>query len=165
MLVFPYLTRNGVRSLKYRRLTEGKPKNLYIKGITHRLYNPAAYHDASGTIGIAEGEADAIVATEFLDIPTIGIPGVESWKPNRRTWAPIFKNFERVIMFTDGDEINPDTGLRPGEELGKMIVEALGWRVKLVKCPIGEDVSSMVASGREKELLEKVKKEDTDDDD
>lgn len=165
MLVFPYLTKHGVRSVKFRNLGDFGGKNLYPDGIKHRVYNPVAYFEAGPTIGIAEGEMDAIIATEYLGVPSIGIPGTESWKPNRNIWAPVFKNFDRVIIFTDGDAINPNTGVRPGEELGKEIASSLGWRAKVVACPEGEDVSSMVASGRENELLEKMKEEDEDDED
>lgn len=153
MLVFPYLTKHGVKALKFRRLDGGKPKNLVPEGQKVRLYNPNAYFDATGVVGLAEGEADAIAATEVLGVPTLGIPGAEDWKAYKRIWAPLFKNFQKVLVFTDGDPINENTGLRPGEELGKAIRESLTWRVKIVKCPEGEDVSSMVASNRADELV------------
>lgn len=163
MLVFPYLTRAGVRALKFRNLGDGKPKNLVPEGQKLRLYNTAAYFDAGEVIGLAEGEADAICATERLGIPTIGIPGVEAWSANRRVWAPLFKNFPRVLVFTDGDPVNANTGLRPGEELGKAIAESLKWRAKIIKCPEGEDVSSMVANGRKDELTKQFGEDEDND--
>ena len=82
------------------------------------------------------------------------------WKANKRIWAPLFKNFQRVLVFTDGDPFNPNTGLRPGEELGKQIAASLGWRARVIKCPEGEDVSSMVAGGRADELIKQVGSDD-----
>lgn len=160
MLVFPYITKNGIKGLKFRRLDGGKPKNMVPEGQKPRLYNTAAYFDAGDTIGISEGEADAIAATERLGVPTLGVPGAENWTPNKRIWAPLFKNFQKVLVFTDGDRINPETGLRPGEELGKAIQESLSWRVQIIKCPEGEDVSSMVASGNAEHLIKQFGSDD-----
>lgn len=162
MLSIPYLTKHGTRAIRFRNLRDGKPKMAQHLDQPLMLYNPNAYFDAKGAIGLAEGEIDAITATEKLGIPTIGLPGTESWKANRRIWAPLFKNFQKVIVFTDGDKINPETGLRPGEELGKAIRESLKWRARIVSCPEGEDVSSMVAAGRQDELLKQFGDDDED---
>jgi hypothetical protein len=157
MISIPFLTKAGVRAIRFRNLRGGDgPKYLQHTGQTTRLYNTAAYFKANDAIGIAEGEIDAIVATERLEIPTIGIPGCEMWTKYKPVWAPVFKNFQRVYVFTDGDPVNKKTGSRPGEELGKAVAESLGWRVRIIACPEGEDVSSMVAADRSKELLEKL---------
>lgn len=166
MLVFPYITPAGIKGLKFRRLKnddDGRGKNLVHDGQPVRLYNTQAYFDAGDVIGIAEGEADAICATERLGIPTVGIPGSENWKKYKGIWASLFKNFQNVYVFTDGDKINK-LGVRPGEELGKGIVESLGWRARIIRSPEGEDVSSMVAAGRHAEL-EAQYLGDTDEDD
>lgn len=151
MISIPFLTKAGVKAIRFRNLN-GKPKYLQHTGQTTRLYNTDAYFKAGDVIGIAEGEIDAIVATERLEVPTIGIPGCEMWTKYKRVWAPVFKNFQRVYVFTDGDPVNEKTGSRPGEELGKAVAESLGWRVRVIACPEGEDVSSMVASKRADEL-------------
>lgn len=164
MLSIPYITRNGVKAVKYRNLTDSKPKNLVPEGQKVRLYNTNAYFDADEVVGIAEGEADSLVATEVLGIPTLGVPGSEDWKAYRRVWSPLFKNFQKVLVFTDGDPINPNTGLRPGEELGKAIRESLSWRARIVKCPEGEDVSSMVAAGKADELIKQFGDDEDGDD-
>lgn len=164
MLAIPYLTKAGVRAIRFRNLNGGKPKFAQHTGQTGRLYNTNAYFDADSVIGIAEGEIDAIMATERLHIPTIGIAGVEMWTAYRKIWSPGFKDFPTVFVFTDGDPVNELTQERPGEELGKAIQESLGFKAKIVSCPEGQDVSSMVARGRANELLEQMKEEPEDDD-
>lgn len=168
MLVFPYITPAGIKGLKFRRLKpddDGRGKNLVHDGQPVRLYNTAAYFDAGDVIGIAEGEADAICATERLGIPTIGIPGADTWKSNKGVWSSLFKNFQSVYVFTDGDKLNPKTNLRAGEELGKGIVASLGWRARIIRSPEGQDISSMVAAGRHAELEAQYLGDGEDDDD
>ena len=161
MMSIPYLSRGGVKAIKFRNIG-GKPKYAQHTGQAVRLYNVAAFFAAGDVIGIAEGEIDAIVATERLSIPTIGVPGAEMWKAHRTIWTPIFKNFQTVYVFTDGDPIDALTGRRPGEELGTAITESLKWRARVIPSPEGEDVGSMVAAGRAKELLDKLPADDDD---
>lgn len=160
MLSIPYMTPSGVRAIKFRNVTPGaKPKFAQELGQKTRLYNVQAYFDADDMIGLAEGEIDAIAATERLNIPTIGIPGAETWSgDNAITWSTIFKDFRRVVVFADGDPVNEQTGLRPGEEMAKRIVNSLKWRAHVVACPEGEDVSSMVYAGRSEELLMHIRR-------
>lgn len=154
MLVIPYLSPHGIKGIRFRNIG-GTPKFAQHRGQTARLYNTAAYFDAAEQIGIAEGEIDAIAATELLGVPTIGIPGTEMWTAHKDVWAPPFKNFSKVLVFTDGDPVNPKTGNRPGEEMGRAVAESLGWRAHIVDCPEHEDISSMVAAGRGAELTAK----------
>ena len=143
-LAIPYLSKSGPVSIKFRRLGDSGAKFLYHTGQKHRLYNSAAYYDADTTIGICEGEIDAIVATERLGVPTMGIPGAGAWQEKADIWSPVFKDFRRVWIFADGDE--------PGTNLANDIASSLGWRARIVQCAAGEDVGSMVAAGRADEL-------------
>jgi len=165
MLAIPYITKAGIRAIRFRNLGDAGGKYAQHTGQTARLFNTNAYFSNNDDIGIAEGEIDAIIATEFLGIPTLGIPGVESWTAHRKIWAPGFKDFRTVFVFTDGDPINKLTQKRPGEELGRAIQDSLGFKVRLVESPEGQDVSSMVASNRKQELLEQMKEEPEDDGD
>lgn len=148
-LAIPYLSKSGPVSIKFRRLGDIGAKYLYHPGQKHRLYNTAACEDAEHVIGICEGEVDAIVATERLDIPTVGIPGVSAWKENGRIWNPIFKDFTRVFIFADGDDA--------GTGLATEVAESLGWRARVIQCEPGEDIGSMVAAGRADILKELIK--------
>jgi hypothetical protein len=168
MLSIPYLTPRGVKAVKFRRLDGGKPKMAAPKSQPVRLYNTLACFDAGQVIGLAEGEVDAIVATEMLGIPTMGIPGAENWVKYGRIWAPLFKNFRQVLVFKDGDaeqkriRNGQEVMVRPGEELADAIVQSLKQKALVVDCPEPEDVSSMVAAGRAKELSDQWAEDDDD---
>jgi Toprim-like len=144
MLAIPYHSPSGIVSIRFRRI-EGEGKKIsQLPGQANRLYNTDSYFAADQIIGITEGEIDAISATEHLGIPSVGVPGVESWK---REWAPLFRDFSEVLIFADGDS--------PGRDFAHDVAQQIGWRARVVRCPDGEDVSSMCAADRGAELLPK----------
>lgn len=150
MLSIPYLTGRGVRAIKYRRLANGDgPKYTQHQGQKPRLYNSDAFFRADNSIGLCEGEIDAIVASERLGIPTMGIPGSNIWSQMAQYWTPIFKDFRTVFVFADGDDA--------GKSLAGDVAESLGWRARLVYCEPGEDVASMVVAGLAEKLIDKCK--------
>jgi hypothetical protein len=141
MLCIPYLSRRGgVKAIKYRTLTGNGPKCAQYAGQEARLYNTMAWFEADTSIGLTEGEADAICATERLGLPSMGVPGAEVWAAHERVWKIAFKDYATVFVLCDGDQ--------PGRELGKQVSVSLGWRARVIHLPDGQDVSSMVASGR-----------------
>ena len=141
MLSIPYLSPAGVCAMQFRAFSGGGAKYAQPNGQEKRLYNAAAYFDADSTLGIAEGEMDAITATEHLGIPTLGVPSVTAWKDH---WVFNTRDFTEVLIFADGDQ--------PGRDFAYGLAEKVGWRARVVRCPDGEDVSSMVASGRAADL-------------
>lgn len=142
MLAIPYLTPAGARGLKFRSLSQGGGKYAKHAGEKNRLYNAPAYFAAGNTIGLSEGEMDAIAATEHLGVPTLGVPGVEGWK---KPWRQVFTDFSLVFIFGDGDQ--------PGREFAAEMAEAIGDRARIVQCPDHQDVCSMVAADRSADLL------------
>ena len=167
-LSIPYITRNGVQAIKYRCVMDHDCKEYardnhpqHAKyaaplGQEARIFNPAAFFDAEDVLGIAEGEIDAIVATERLGLPTIGIPGVENWTKNRKEWRHTLKDYEHILIFVDGDlpsERHPDGA---GLEFARAVAKDVGPQARLVRCPSGEDVASMVASGQMDTLRERA---------
>jgi hypothetical protein len=141
MLVIPYLSqRGGVKSVKFRRLSGEGPKMSQYQGQDARLYNTDAWFLEDIRIGLTEGEIDAICATECLGLPSMAVPGSEMWAAHERVWRRCFKDFQAVFVLCDGDQ--------PGRNLGRQVASTLGWRANVVDLPDGEDVSSMVASGR-----------------
>jgi hypothetical protein len=167
MLSIPYLTPAGVRSLKFRRLSGNGAKYAQPEGQKARLYNTAAYFAAVDVIGICEGEIDAIAATERLGVPCVGVPGVDHWQANAPYWTPVFKDFGKVLVFSDGDpemcqcsprcEAECVKPVRPGEQLAKRIAQTLGWRAQIIYCPEGQDVASMIALGEAAKLTDQIR--------
>lgn len=130
----PYLGKGGVAAIRFR-MFDGEAKMAVHKGQANRLYNTAAYFKADQVIGLAEGEIDALVATEVFGIPTLGVPGAKNWKD---IWTPLLKDFTRVLIFADGDHA--------GKEAAELLAEHASWRARVIQCPPGEDVASMAAS-------------------
>lgn len=151
-IAIPYLTPKGVVFMKYRNLGGGMKYNG--SRMPTRLYNAAAYFRAGSTIGITEGEVDAIVATERLGIPSLGVAGSEGWKD---AYTHLFRDFTQVIVFADGDE--------SGRMFAEKVMDRIGWRARKVQCPEGEDVASMISSGRGDVLVKLAAYDEEDDED
>lgn len=122
MLCITYLTpRGGVCALKFRRphdCTDQCEHSKYITPHETRIFNTIALDraDQLGYAGIAEGEIDAITLTFHCSIPTVGVPGVETWARHTE-WASLFRGYRRVLMFTDDDEKGKDLGKRIAREI------------------------------------------------
>ena len=145
-ICYPYITRSGIISMKYRLFGQGM-KFHQPDGQEPRPYNADAYFSGLNYIGLAEGEVDAINATEFLGVPTLGLPGADSWLGKRDIWGPLIKdNFRLVFVFGDGDDA--------GDKMNKALAKDLKGRVRKVKLPDGYDICRMVHEGRQQELLD-----------
>jgi hypothetical protein len=156
MLSIPYLSRRGgVKAIKYRALTGDGPKMAQYPGQEARLYNTDAWFAAGESIGLTEGEIDAICATERLGLPSMAVPGAEVWAAHERVWRIAFKDMRTVFVLCDGDQ--------PGRELGRQVAASLGWRARVVNLPDGQDVSSMVAAGNSAWLTDRLASEDEED--
>jgi len=108
MLCFPYLTRNGVVSLKFRQAHDCNSECEHQRFITPyqtRLYNTLSMDKADeiGIIAICEGEIDAITLDYHCGIPAVGVPGVKTWIKHPE-WKLLFQGYRSVLMFADDDE-------------------------------------------------------------
>ena len=130
-LSIPYLSPAGVVGLRFRALDDSEPKYLGLPGAQTGIYNADALHNPSNIIGITEGEFDSVVLTSKCGIPAVGIPGAQSWKPH---YARCLQDYERVLVFCDGD--------KPGRELGKTVAREIPGAV-VIHLPDGEDVNSV----------------------
>lgn len=162
-LAIPYITPGGIKGFKFRCTRDhdckaiGCTRYLYPEGQTHRIFNPAAFFNATDTIGVTEGEINAIVATEFVGIPTVGIPGTDAWKPNRNAWRRTFEDYDIVLIFTDEkDDASPRHPDGAGMDLARAISHDVGHRGRMVRCDTGYDVASMVANGKADTLRERA---------
>lgn len=110
-IVIPYLTPNGVVDLRFRAISDTNPKYLSLPGHKPRLYNTVCLANDPRTVGITEGEFDALVATHVVGVPSVAVPGAQAWSSRRH--ARVFRGYERVLVFADGDD--------PGRQLANQI--------------------------------------------
>lgn len=135
-LSIPFITPTGVVGIRFRCLVDhdchavGCPKYLGVEGAATHIYNVQALHDADTVIGVSEGELDAVVATKV--VPTVGIPGINNWKP---FYYRLFEDFERVLIFGDGDKAGRSFA-------GKLSSSIPGGEGKVLEA--GHDVTSYV---------------------
>lgn len=147
-LAIPYMRHSpwrgwSVASLRFRRLDGGKPKYMTVAGDKPRLYNTVALTEYSRDMAIAEGEIDAITA-ELAGIPTVGVPGSQTWKPFMRE---LFLGYRIVNILADGDE----AGMDFAHQVAKTLPNA-----RIIPMPDGEDVNSVVVKQGKHALLERI---------
>jgi DNA primase len=136
-LSIPYSNRLGVIGIKFRCLSEHNckaeqcPKYLSPLGQELYLYNVTAVEDEASTVHITEGELDAVVLTETLGEPVVGVPGTSAWRPHH-PWH--FRGFERVLVWPDGDKAGVDWARMLRKELPA---------AEIVTMPDGHDVTSL----------------------
>ncbi|MGO2778189.1 toprim domain-containing protein [Glutamicibacter arilaitensis] len=102
-IAIPYLRPNGPMSIRFRQgpgWDGGGPKYYQLPGTKLGLFNTQPIIAAGDTVAICEGEFDAMIAT-MCGIPTVGLPGVSSWKTH---YIDIFKGFDRVLIMADHDD-------------------------------------------------------------
>lgn len=130
-VAIPYLTPSGPVSLRFRAGpgSDHPAKYLQPKGTTLGLFHTWQVTQPEPWIAITEGEIDCITAVQ-CGIPTVGLPGVSSWKPHYRT---IFAGYERVLILADADK----AGDGFAEKLEEMLPDP-----KVHRLPDGEDVNS-----------------------
>lgn len=139
MLSIPYLSPAGVLGLKFRALDpERKPKYDAPSGQHARLFNVNALHSKGNVVAICEGEIDAIVMTELVGIPAVGVPGASHWADY---WPRCFSDYEEVLVVADNDV--KEDGSNPGLKHATRVVSKIAG-ARLVTPPPGEDVNSWV---------------------
>lgn len=141
-LSIPFVTPAGVVALRFRCLEDhacrevGCHKYDSLAGIPTRLYNVAALHTTGSRVGCTEGELDALVATHVLGLPSVGVPGIKSWKPH---FGRCFADYEEVLVFADADE-DEEKGIKHARRAVKEIGEA----GRLMLPPAGLDLTEFV---------------------
>jgi DNA primase len=78
--------------------------------------------------------------------PSVGIPGVNSWRPY---YAKILDDFETVIVLADGDNAGLEFGKRLSRELHN---------VNLLQMPEGHDVNSIIVQEGKEWIDERIRK-------
>lgn len=141
MLSLPFVTPAGVVAIKFRCILhpdgcEGHPKYNAPEGQQVRLYNVGALHTDGDVVAICEGEIDALVMTELVGIPAVGVPGASNWQP---WYGRAFADYETVLVIGDNDE--KDGGKNPGLKHARRVVKEVAG-ARLVLPPAGEDLNS-----------------------
>lgn len=111
-LVFPVHGPDGQLLTVTRYLPNGEPKMQAIPGRQRGLF-PAPEFVAPGDLWLVEGEPDAVTGYR-LGLPTVGVPGVNSWRPE---WAQRFTDRHVVVCF-DCD----DPGRKAADKIANAIV-------------------------------------------
>jgi Toprim-like len=152
-LAIPYLRRSpdgdwSVVSIRFRCIADhehvGHGKYMSVAGDQPWLYNTVALIKHSPIVAITEGEIDAITA-QVCGIPTVGVPGAQMWQPYFRE---LFLGYRDVFVLADGDD--------PGMQFANKVAATLH-NAKVVPCPPGEDVNSLIISRGKNALLERIK--------
>jgi|SRR5919205_256052 DNA primase len=142
----PYLTRNGVVALRFRRGPEGDgPKYWQPTGSNITIYNVNELVKHQRWIVVCEGEIDCITAVQ-AGLPAVGIPGASAWKDH---YSTLFEGYERVVILADND----DKGA--GAEFAKKVAGEVP-DPAIITMPEGHDVNSLVMEhgpGALRELL------------
>jgi DNA primase len=135
-LSIPYLTASGgCVGFKFRRLDESKPKYGSPTGQKHHLYNVSDILLDSRYIVVCEGELDAVITSGVLGIPSVGVPGVQGWKPH---FSKLFNGYDTVFIVGDND-IKED-GSNPGAEFAKRVAGEV-MNSQIVQLPPGMDIN------------------------
>ncbi|ASR77161.1 DNA primase [Mycobacterium phage MyraDee] len=151
-LAIPYLRWSqelgwAVVSIRFRCIENhdhtGHGKYMTLAGDKPRLYNTLALLKQSPVIAITEGEIDAMTA-QVCGIPTVGVPGATSWKPHFR--EP-FLGYREVFILADGDE--------PGMTFANTVAKTMP-NAKVIPCPPGEDVNSLVIGSGPQALMSRL---------
>jgi DNA primase len=147
-LSIPYLTALGMCvGVKFRRLDDGKPKYGAPTGQKAHLFNVADVTIDSGAIVICEGELDAVVVSGLINLPAVGVPGVQAWKPH---FSKLFTGYDTVYIVGDND-IKED-GTNPGAEFSRRVSQEV-LNSRIVSLPASMDINDYyLAHGKEESL-------------
>jgi len=130
-LVIPYITRTGIVDIRFRSMDGTEPKYLGLPGASTHLFNVSALFRADDWIAVCEGEIDTITLDSKVGFPTIGVPGANNWKKH---YYKLLADFEKIVIFADGDQAGQDFARQLAKELGT---------VTIISMPEGEDVNSI----------------------
>ena len=135
-LSIPYITASGsCVGFKFRRIDDGKPKYGSPTGQKAHLYNVTDVTHTSPYIVVCEGELDTVIVSGVLEIPAVGVPGVQAWKPH---FAKLLNGYETVFIVGDNDV--KEDGSNPGAEFSKRVQQEVLNGV-IVHLPPGMDIN------------------------
>ena len=106
----PYYDLEGQKSIRYRTALAGADRFRWSKSPHITLYGlqHLAWSRKQGWVNLVEGETDTLQLMQ-RGIPALGVPGVESWKPD---WAKALSGLQ-VFVWQESD--------RAGQTLAKAV--------------------------------------------
>jgi DNA primase len=111
------------------------------------LYNVADITIDSSVVVVCEGELDAVVVSGILNLPAVGVPGVQAWKPH---FNKLFAGYDTVYIVGDND-IKED-GTNPGAEFSRRVSQEV-MNSRIVSLPASMDINDYyLANGKEESL-------------
>ena len=139
-LAIPYLTDDGPIAMNFRCLEDhvckeiggGHSKYWKERGQQSRLYGVQSYFTPQQDIHVCEGELDTIILKDVVGLPAIGVPGATTWQTH---WRLIFSDFDRVFIWSDGDQA--------GNNMVNKWQKELGTRAIHVRLPEKKDVNAL----------------------
>ena len=135
-LSIPYITvNNHCVGFKFRRLDEGKPKYGSPMGQKAHLYNVTDITKNSTRIVVCEGELDTVVVSGILNLPAVGVPGVQAFKPH---FVKLLGGYETVYVVGDNDV--KEDGSNPGAEFAKRVASEV-MNSQIVQLPPNTDIN------------------------
>lgn len=140
-IALPILKRRAVVGFQFRCIEDHSCKEArcakYLTDGEQWLYNTNALDEPGDVIGFCEGAFNAYILSYEVGIPTMGIPGVESWR-GHPWWADLVKGHRYKYFFADNDASNDkNPGMRLAHEAKKSIPS-----LKTIPMPEDEDPNS-----------------------
>lgn len=151
----PILKKRAVVGYQFRCIDDHDCKETkcakYLTDGEQWLFNTAALDEPGDAIGYCEGAFNAYVLSYECGIPTMGIPGADSWK-GHPWWADLSKGHRYKYFFCDNDNRNEkNPGVKLGREAKKDIPP-----LKLVIMPEDEDPNSTYLKYGKEEIYQRA---------
>lgn len=129
MIIKPYMKYGHVQNIR-GKVRGGKV--FQIAGTQSMLYGLDSIRGES-TVYVAEGAFDALMLQQ-MGFPTIGVPGVQTWKDE---WSDLLEDAKRIYIVFDNDAA--------GNSGAEKLSQRLGPRCRIVEIPVkGYDVTDYV---------------------
>lgn len=136
-LSIPYLTRAGVVNMRFRCIEAHNCKDLRhgkymgLPKLATPIYNVEALFSKASALVVSEGEIDALVSTELVGVPAIGLPGANGWKS---FYSNCLADFREVVVVGDGDPAGREMVAKLTDEIDQS---------RGVVLPDGHDINSL----------------------
>ena len=147
-------------ALRIRHDDAGRGRYSYVSsaydsgpGPGSPVHVPMGISSPSPRIRLTEGEIKANVAYALSGLPTMGVPGVSTWRPALEMLKTL--GCQTVVLSMDMDAAVKPNVARPVVACADTLLGA-GYQLQLERWPLadGKGIDDLLASGKQPELLE-----------